>query len=168
VPSAVKLWTVPPERFKSDAVHMVPLADDALRVLETLPHFAAGDLLFSTTYGAKAVNGFGKAKERLDREMLAALKAAARLDGAQADDVTLPDFVLHDLRRTVRTRLSSLRVSDRVAEMVIGHAARGLQRVYDQHSFADEMREALDLWAARLRSIVSPPPTSGNVVALRA
>ena len=77
----------------------------------------------------------------------------------------MPPFVLHDLRRTVRTRLASLRVSDLVAEMIIGHGRRGLQRVYDQHSYEPEMREALELWAARLMSIVTPPPE--NVVALK-
>ena len=49
-----------------------------------------------------------------------------------------------------------------VAEMVIGHGRKGIQRVYDQHSYEDEMREALELWAARLRDIVTPPPE--NVV----
>ena len=38
--------------------------------------------------------------------------------------------------------------------MVIGHARRGLARVYDQHQYLDEMREALDAWAAKLRDIV--------------
>jgi hypothetical protein len=42
--------------------------------------------------------------------------------------------------------------------MVIGHAKKGLARVYNQHQYIDEMREALAAWAARLRSIVDPPP----------
>jgi hypothetical protein len=50
--------------------------------------------------------------------------------------------------------------------MVIGHGRQGLQRVYDQHRYVDEMREALTLWAARLRSIVEPPPA--NVVSIKA
>jgi hypothetical protein len=74
-------------------------------------------------------------------------------------------WVVHDIRRTVRTRLASLRVSDLVAEMVIGHGRSGIQRVYDQHTYELEMREALELWAARLRDIVTPPPE--NVVRLR-
>jgi integrase len=77
-----------------------------------------------------------------------------------------PTFVIHDLRRTVRTRLSSLRVPDAVAEMVIGHGRKGIQRVYDQHTYLTEMREALDAWAVRLRTIVDPPPP--NVVPMRA
>jgi hypothetical protein len=58
-----------------------------------------------------------------------------------------------------------LRVSDMVAEMVIGHGKRGLGRVYDQHRYVDEMREALELWAGRLRDIANPAPE--NVVELR-
>ena len=38
----------------------------------------------------------------------------------------------------VRTRLSSLRIADEVAEMVIVHGRRGIQRVYDLHRYVDE------------------------------
>jgi hypothetical protein len=48
--------------------------------------------------------------------------------------------------------------------MVIGHGRQGLQRVYDQHGYVEEQREALAQWATRLRSIVEPPPA--NVVKL--
>ena len=74
-------------------------------------------------------------------------------------------WVIHDIRRTVRTRLASLRVPDMVAEMVIGHGRKGLQRVYDQHGYEAEMREALELWAGRLRVILTPPE---NAFAMRA
>jgi hypothetical protein len=49
--------------------------------------------------------------------------------------------------------------------MCLGHGKKGLQRVYDQHQYETEMREALEKWAARLRSIVTPPPA--NVVPMR-
>ena len=39
--------------------------------------------------------------------------------------------------------------------------------VYDRHKYDDEKREALELWAAKLRSIVAPSPRSDNVVPLR-
>jgi hypothetical protein len=38
--------------------------------------------------------------------------------------------------------------------------------VYDLHDYLDEKREALELWAARLREIVEPRPR--NVVKLYA
>jgi integrase len=148
-----KIWTVPPERFKSNASHLVPLSDAAVAIIEALPRFTKGDHLFTTTYGEKPISGFSKGKDRLDKLMAEQLGS------------TPPPWVIHDIRRTVRTRLASLRVPDLVAEMVIGHGRKGLQRVYDQHTYESEMREALELWAARLRDIVTPPPE--NVVRMR-
>jgi integrase len=148
-----KLWMVPPERFKSNATHLVPLSDQAVAVLRELPRFTKGDHLFSTTFGEKHVTGFSRAKVEVDKLVSKRLGASP------------PPWVIHDIRRTVRTRLASLRVPDMVAEMVIGHGRKGLQRVYDQHRYVDEMREALELWAARLRDIVTPPPE--NVVRMR-
>ena len=68
-------------------------------------------------------------------------------------------------RRTMRTRLSALRVPEQTAELVIGHAKKGLARVYDQHRYVVEVREALALWNAKLETIIQPPPP--NVVPLR-
>jgi integrase len=147
------LWMVPPERFKSNSTHIIPLSDQAVAILRELPRFTKGGHLFTTTYGEKPVAGFSKSKEALDALMKERLGASP------------PPWVIHDIRRTVRTLLASLRVPDTVAEMVIGHGRKGLQRVYDQHRYVDEMREALELWAARLRDIVTPPPD--NLVRLK-
>jgi integrase len=111
------------------------------------------------------VNGFSKAKGRLDIRMVRILKALARARNDDPKAVKLEHFVNHDLRRTCRTRLSAIKVQDHVAEMVIGHGRKGIARVYDQHRYVPEMREALELWAARLRSIVGPTPA--NVVPLK-
>jgi hypothetical protein len=56
----------------------------------------------------------------------------------------------------MRTGLSALPIPDRVCDLVIGHAQPGLHKVYDQHSYLDEKRRALELWAERLRTIVDP------------
>lgn len=150
---AAKLLTVPPERFKSDSTHMVPLSDDVMALLEVLPRWNGGDFLFSTTGGVKAVKDLDGPKKKLDRHMLRILRAMARKRGDDPARVELPPFVLHDLRRSMRTRLSSLRIPDAVSEMIIGHGKKGLARVYDQHTYQDEMREALEAWAAKVRSI---------------
>lgn len=133
-----KLWTVPPERFKSDATHLVPLSDDVMELLNELPRWAGGDYLFSASGGRRPVAAFSGAKAQLDALM-----------------GEVPAWVGHDLRRTLRTHLSALRIPDHVAEMVIGHGRKGIQRVYDQHAYQAEMREALQAWAARLRAIVA-------------
>jgi integrase len=147
------IWTVPAERFKSKSTHLVPLTNDATKLLKALPRFNKGEHLFSTSFGLRSVTGFAKAK--------------TRLDGLMEEEFGRKPapFRLHDIRRTVRTRLAGLRVADEVAEMIIGHGRKGIQRVYDQHRYVDEMREALELWAARLRDIMTPPPE--NVVSMR-
>ena len=146
-----RLWEIPAERMKSDAGHVVPLSDDAVRLLEGLPRFTKGDYLFSGSYGALPVNGFSKAKRALDARMREELRQ-------------LPPFVIHDIRRTMRTGLSTLPVPDLVRELVIAHTKPGLHRVYDLHAYENEKRNALDLWAKRLRDIITPPPA--NVVEL--
>jgi integrase len=138
-----KLWTIPAERMKADMAHAVPLSDEAIKVLQDLPRFNKGDCLFSTTYGEVPVNGFSKAKNRLDALMTERLGA-------------IDAFVFHDIRRTMRTGLSALPVSDMVRELVIAHTKPGLHKVYDQHKYDVEKRQALDLWATRLRDIVEP------------
>ena len=152
-----KLWVIPAERMKADAPHVVPLSDDVVAILKSLPKFSKGDYLFSTTYGKTPVNGFSKAKTALDKAVLAELRKA---DGK----AKLPDFVIHDIRRTMRTGLSALPISTDVAELVIAHTRPGLRKVYDQYAFEAEKRKALELWAGQLRDIIEPPPA--NVVNL--
>jgi integrase len=139
---AKRTWVVPPERFKSNASHLVALAEPVIEILNELPRFTGGDFLFSYQHGRAPVASFDRAKAKLDRAM------SERLPN-------IKPWVVHDLRRTVRTRLASLRVPDMVAEMVLGHGRKGLQRVYDQHSYEPELREALELWAKQLKSLVS-------------
>jgi integrase len=58
-----KTFTIPPERFKSDRTHVVPLSDVAVAMFDQLPRFTSGDrvadgYVFTTTSGKKAVDGF--------------------------------------------------------------------------------------------------------------
>jgi integrase len=162
-----KTWSIPAERFKSDATHLVPLSSDAQALLATLPRFRRGDHLFSACFGERPTLQFHAAKARLDALMLRYLRALARLRGNDGwAAVELEPWVTHDLRRVVRSKLAALEINDTVAELVIGHAKRGLQRVYDQHRYEPQMRRALEAWAVELRRIVSPP-RGDNVVELR-
>jgi integrase len=107
------------------------------------------------------VSGFGKAKKHLDREIAA---VRARATGKRA--TPMAPWRLHDLRRTMRTRLSELGVLPVVAELVIGHKQQGIAAVYDLHRYDEEKRRALEAWEQRLRSIVDPQPAPpANVVA---
>jgi integrase len=145
------LLTIGAERMKGKAGHAVPLTPAAVAILEGLPRFAAGDFVFSGQTGARPFSGFSKAKARLDRAI---------------GDIA--PFTLHDLRRTVRTRLAELGVTPFVGELVIGHAQKGVHAVYDLHRYTDEKRDALERWERRLLGIIAPESAAPNVVALPA
>jgi integrase len=111
--------------------------------------------VFSTTAGRRPIQAFSHAKDRLDRAIAAA--------GA-----TIPEFVVHDFRRCVRSGLGRLGVPAVVAELCLGHKQKGILDVYDRYSYLDEKRDALRQWEAHLLAVVAPPPAEGNVVAMPA
>lgn len=148
-----KLWTIPGSRYKTGAPQVVPLTNEMLTLLEGLPRFDTGEFLFSASWGRTPVANFSKPKLRLDARMREALPKT-------------PDWVVHDLRRTVRSHLSALPVEQHVRELVIGHQQVGVKATYDRYAYLDEKRRALELWQTRLRDIVEPPPA--NVTKLRA
>jgi integrase len=163
-----RLWVIPAERMKGKnagkkqaRAHAVPLTADLLTVLESLPRFNAGRYLFSTKNGMSAVWMGTKPKERLDCRMLRTLRALARKRGEDFRTVELQHFVQHDVRRTVRSQMSRLKIAEEVREAILAHARPGIKKVYDVHDYLDEKREALELWAARLKQIALP--STGNV-----
>ena len=48
-----RVWTVPPERIKAKKEHHVPLSDDAVVLLDSLPRLEGTDLVFPGTRGTK-------------------------------------------------------------------------------------------------------------------
>jgi hypothetical protein len=163
-------WTIPSTRMKGKngraRAHTVPLTLDVLRVLESLPLFAAGDYLFSRSFGRTPAAMSTEIKTNLDAAMLRILKAMARKRGDDPAAVKLPHWVQHDLRRTMRSGLSGLKIPEHVAEATIGHIRGGVVGTYDRHSYADEKRDALVAWGARLCGIVEPAPAASNVVSM--
>jgi integrase len=138
--------------------HVTPLASAAATLLRD--HLAEpgrrNSYLFSTTAGERPFSGFSKAKARLDQD----IEPIRQKWAAEAGDAPepMPHWTLHDLRRTVRSGLPALGVSDVVAEAVLAHARPGIAGVYDLYGYLPEKRDALERWAERIREIVEPPP----------
>lgn len=151
-----KILTVPAARFKSERDHTVPLTDDAVDIIKTLPRWKKCNWAFSLD-GEHAVTIGHKLKQRLDKAMLDAM----RKDDTEAE---LPGWINHDLRRTVRTRLSELDVMDEVAEAVIGHVPTALVRTYNQSDRLKVKRDALTRWEGALGAIVGNNKHADNVV----
>jgi integrase len=134
-----QLITIPARRMKGSRAHEIPLAPITLALLQTLPQWTEGcRFALSASGGKRPLAGFGRTKRRLD------------------EISQVRDWVLHDLRRTMRTGLSALPIEDRVREAMIAHAAPGLHQVYDQHRYVAEKRRGFELWEARLAQILAP------------
>ena len=141
-----KLWTIPKERAKNGQAHDVPLSDQAVAVLSGIKRITGDRQLVFTTTGETPVSGFSKAKRRLDKAMPGAAP-----------------WVLHDLRRTMASGMARLGISLPVIEKVLNHTSGsfgGIVGVYQRHTFADEKRIALGLWAQHVQiSVYNRSPT---------
>ncbi|RUM16832.1 DUF4102 domain-containing protein [Rhizobium phaseoli] len=143
-----RLWIETPG--KSDIERPVPLTAEAIALLLRLKRSQRpghGDFIFSTTNGQKAVNGFSDSTDKLRLEMV---KELEKLD-PRAKPL---NFVIHDTRRVVRTALAELDVPKDVAEAIIDHGKRGLDRVYNQYEFLRQCRTALSRFCARLMEVL--------------
>jgi hypothetical protein len=160
-----RVWVIPKARMKGrddDARdHAVPLTKDIAAIFDSLPK-TGGTFLFSTDLGAKPTTMSDKVKKNLDMRMLRTLRALAKQRGEDASEAELPRWVNHDIRRSVRSRLSRLKISEEAREAVLAHVRPGIKGTYDWHDYLDEKRETLELWASELRRIVEPTPD--NVV----
>ncbi|RWO21739.1 site-specific integrase [Mesorhizobium sp.] len=160
-------WLIPRERSKNGNEHLVPLSADAVAILERLPKVSGG-FLFTTT-GTTSVSGYSKAKKRLDAAMLEIAGKEADARGADPAQVEIPEWRLHDLRRTAASGMAALGFAVHVVEAVLNHKSgkiSGVAAVYNRHEYADEKRAALTAWSNKVRALIEP--AASNVVPLRA
>jgi len=61
-------------------------------------------------------------------------------------------FTPHDLRSTMKSHLRKLGVPREVSEMCLNHKLPGVEGIYDQHTYYDERRVALEKWSDFLTS----------------
>jgi integrase len=145
------LCVIPAERYKSDHVHVVPLVDEAARILgHVLANFhgRSGDFIFSGTDGRKPLAGWPKAQERM-------MRAICAVSGERTFDRWTP----HDLRRTVATRIAEqLGVGgEQLIKRVLGHTDGSVTAIYNRYGYVKEMRAVLEHWASELTSEPDAP-----------
>jgi integrase len=85
----------------------------------------------------------------------------------EADELDRGLFQMRDLRRTAETHLAALGVSTDTRAQLQSHGLGGIQaRHYDRHDYMQEKRDALALWAQRLKARPAAKKAA-NVVPLR-
>jgi len=155
------LWIIPREKAKNNRVHEVQLSDAAVDLLRALPRI--GRHVF-TTDGERdrPVSGFSRAKRRLDAAMIA---AQARGLAPGRLPVEIPEFILHDLRRTAATGMAKMKIPPQVVDKILNHRTgtiRGVAAIYNRYEYGEERAAALAAWSRHVVALVSPAET--NVV----
>lgn len=135
---------LPKERTKSKRPHEFVLPATAIEIIKSVRRRNSVDTLFGG--GASGFCAWSYAT--------LALNARITTAGGKA----LAAWTLHDLRRTVRTRLGKLGVLPHIAERVLNHAGHksGIGGVYDHHDYEPEISAALATWELHLLKIVQP------------
>jgi integrase len=140
------VWTIPAEaREKGNAVELV-LPELALDILRAQPRFGDNPYVLAGR-GNGHITGYSKGKRALDEKLAAELP-------------DMPQWQLHDLRRTARSLMPRAGVPREQGERVLGHALEGVEGVYDVREYREEKAEALRRLAARIDDIVHPRPAT--------
>jgi integrase len=163
IDSDKNLWTIPGTRTKNHREHPLPLSDAAMALIAASPNRDGRDFVFG--HGPRrngdrqrGFSGWSKAKAELDERIFEARKKAAKDAGEDASKVKpLPDWRLHDLRRTASTVMPDrLGVLPHIVEAVLNHVSghkAGVAGVYNQAKYEAEMRQALERWAEHIETI---------------
>ena len=149
------MWELPSERAKNDQPHRIPLNALAIEELRSLTVARKG-LVFTTT-GNTGISGFSKMKKALDEKMLVILHDRAAKRGEKPETIDLPEWRLHDLRRTGTTNLQALGIPVEVTEAILNHISgttAGVAGVYNLYRYDAEKRIALDKWSKQLSFLV--------------
>jgi integrase len=127
---------LPGERTKNHRAHVIPLSEPAMTILAKRVRRDRG---FVFGRDGSGFRGWSKAKEKIEAR------------------APLEPWVVHDLRRTVATRMAELGVQPHIIEAVLNHVSGhkgGVAGIYNRATYDKEKREALNLWAEHVTAMV--------------
>ncbi|MNY03341.1 Prophage CP4-57 integrase [compost metagenome] len=132
-------WTIPKERMKGRNPHVVYLSRQALDIFVTLHACAAGSrFVFPSRYDAARFMSN------------ATLNRVTQLvvESAQAKELPLQPFTVHDLRRTGSTLLNEIGFNRDWIEKCLAHEeGRSSRSVYNKAEYSEQRRHMLQEWA---------------------
>jgi len=139
------VWSIPTEKREKGNAGELVLPQVALDIINAQPRFTDNDYVFAGR-GPKHYHAFSNGKNALE---------------AKLPDV--PQWQLHDLRRTARSLMARAGVYDDHAERVLGHVQPGVQGIYNRHEYKEEKAQALKALASMIESILNPQTKESNV-----
>jgi len=151
-------WTIEGARTKNSLTHEVWLSDPALAILRQAikrERVADRDLIFGET--GRGFSGWSKARAALDKRI------------AEQTKKKVAEWRLHDIRRSVATKMADIGILPHVIEAVLNHISghkAGVAGIYNRAQYAPEKRQALDQWGAHVEALAAGKPAS-NVVTIK-
>ncbi|WP_241596494.1 tyrosine-type recombinase/integrase [Rosenbergiella epipactidis] len=149
------VWHLPEERSKNGDAIDIPLAPVAVEWLRELHSFSCN---------SKFVLPARKMQNRMIPHIQESTLPVA-LAKVRAELPDIPNFTIHDFRRTARTHLAALGVDPVVAERCLNHRIKGVEGIYNRHQYFNERRAALTQWAELLVALEAG--TEYNVTPIR-
>lgn len=125
------IWTVPRANSKSNEKIVRPIPE------ELIPWLTA---LKGSAKGSEPVLGEVKTPEAVSQYGRLLWKRLKHEEG----------WTLHDLRRTLATRMNDLGIAPHIVEQLLGHSLGGVMAIYNRSLYIPEKREALSVWLDRL------------------
>ncbi len=136
----LRVWTIPRERTKNKKAHSVPLPPLARSIIGLAMQEASDHRLFVGSRGATI---------RPDK-IAHSLDDAIRNWNEDNSDNQIESFIIHDLRRTVATRLEEIGVTSNTIETLLNHIsgkAGSVTRLHYAHGDQSiAIRRALTRW----------------------
>jgi integrase len=145
------IWTIPAERVKQnkngERTHKVPITQNMIILLDEL-RAAFGYLNSKYVFPSTTANKSGSGEQPIDRHSL------SRSISRKLEQLGVPKFVPHDLRRTVSTRLGDddIGTDPIVIEKILNHQLQGVQGVYNMQEYMEKRRKALEKWGDKIIS----------------
>lgn len=127
------VWELPAERSKTGVAISIPLSKQVLVWLTELKVRANFSAYVLPNRRAS------KRHSHISPDTLNAAINKLFKDGKLKVD----HFTVHDLRRTCRSLLASLKVPSHIAERCLNHKLRGVEGIHDRYDYFDERQQAL-------------------------
>jgi integrase len=130
-------FTIPASRSKNGRAHTLPIMPMMREIIENVPQRVTRNQLFG-------LRSHGYTNWTLPKPVL--------------DERTgVVDWTIHDIRRTVATRMNDIGIAPHIVEQILNHQSgsrRGVAGVYNRSPYEREVRAALAQWEDHIRALV--------------
>ncbi|KQN63360.1 site-specific integrase [Erwinia sp. Leaf53] len=137
------VWHLPAERVKNGDAIDIPIPAPALEWLKELHQMS---------YNSQWVLPARKMQHRMVPHIQESTLPVA-LSKVKFNLPDIPNFTIHDFRRTARSHLAALGVDPIVAERCLNHRIKGVEGIYNRYQYYKERRQALEKWCNFLINI---------------